>query len=264
MALAFSLETSGESNGTLGVIATSSVTVATDSLVWGVVALRGGDPANPSVMSCSGLGFTWDKAVQKNLSNRSLAVFRAMGTGASGVVTFTSDRLDPVGFTWGIVEVTGAVTGTNGLAAVNNVQPIDSGTLVLSGTQPTLTISGTPAAGDMTFAIIATEDGESGLTEEGGWTNILRLIGTLETSIDIMYNTSQDLTASWTGCRTDGREALFGGALVKTAAAGGRTTKNTRSAPLGTNVGMGLRMKDYQRPHDQRLYRPDYSLRRAA
>ncbi len=249
-----------------GGTANGGSTVATDSLVWGVTALRGGDPANPSIMSCTGLGFTWDKAVQKNLSNRSLAIFRAMGTGASGAVTFTSDRLDPVGFTWGIVEVTGCVTGTNGLAAVNNVQPIDSGTLVLSGTQPTLTISGTPAAGDNTFAIIATEDGESGLTEEGGWTNILRLIGTLETSIDIMYNTSQDLTASWTGCRTDGREALFGGAIIKAAAGAGRTTKNTRSAPLGTETGMGFRMdaRAYSRGAGQRLYRPDYSLRRAA
>lgn len=60
-------------------------------------------------------------------------------------------------------------------------------------------------------------------------------------SIGVSTGAAVDTTKvmSWTGGTFWGMGAM---ALIAAAGGGGRTTKNTRSAPLGVNVGMGWRM----------------------
>lgn len=227
MAIGFNLLTSGE-NGSSSVT-TASVTVATNSLVVVVAASRcSSNPAADNQTTVAGLGLTWVRGLDLHIGNRVGSMFYSMGTGASGTIAIGGAGI--VGFAWAVVEITGVVTtGTNGAGAVNNAAPLDSSVITLNGPQPSVTIAGTPSAGDVTFAALCVEDGETEV-EEGGWTNVVHVAGTIDNAVDIMYSTGQDQTASWTGCRTDGRGAVSIGALLKAAAGASPIIPNSNEA----------------------------------
>lgn len=242
MALAFTKRDEGEAATTAGAQATASVALAANSLGLVVVALRSTAAPGVNVVSMTSSHGTWVRAAEKQLgfgTNRMMGVFRTMGAGATGVISIQGPS-DTLGMTWAVIEVTGVDTsGSNGAGAVNNAAPIDTNAGDVNGIgQPLITISGTPATGDVTFAVFAGDDAESGLTEEALWTNITRFIGTLETSHDLMYSTGQDQTGAWTGVRA-GRSWGTAGAIIKVST-GGRTTKNSRPNPLGSEIGMPL------------------------
>lgn len=225
MSLAFTALASAEAVPTLGVLATSSVTVATNTLTLVCIGGRVASSFGVNVFSLSGLGQTWVRGVEKRdgsgANDREGALFYSMGTGATGAITITGP-IDLLDLVYGVVNVTGVVTtGANGAGAVNNTAPLDAnaGSSTSGATQPSLTITGTPAAIDMTFAMCMMEDAESGETEKAGWTNLVKIIGTGEVSLDVMYNTSHDQSPSWSGLRTDGRSWVTAGALIKALAA---------------------------------------------
>lgn len=233
MSLALTLKTSGEVIPSSGVATTASVTVATGSLVivaFGMRVASGDLVAN--VFSVAGLGLTWVRGVERpegpTLPERGGAFFYAMGTGATGALTITGPA-SAVDCTYCVVEVTGAdQTGANGAGAVNNLSPLDSnvGPCVSVGTEPALTISGSAATGDMTFAIVILEDAEAGETEKAGWTNISKNIGVTDVSHDAMYHTTHDQSPTWAGVRTDGRTWIAMGALLKAPAAAPASSKS--------------------------------------
>jgi hypothetical protein len=225
MALAFSRLDQNEVTPSSGVTTTASVTYTENALINVQFSARASSTVfGGTNFTVSGLGLTWVRGKEKPdtsaLHDRVGAWFYSLGGGNTGTITITgpSDLLD---VTYDVVQVTGVVTtGSNGAGAVNNVSPLDSnaGTSTSGATQPSLTITGTPSGGDMTFAMCMMEDTESGETEKSGWTNIAKVIGTAEVSIDAMYNTSADQSPSWSGLRTDGRSWATIGAIIKAAA----------------------------------------------
>lgn len=212
----------GESTPTLGAQNTASVNIPANVLGLVIVTLRAATAPGSNVVSMTSSHGTWVRGVERTITsgaNRLVAVFRTMGAGATAVIAIQGPT-DTLGMTWTVVTRDGTVTtGSSGAGAVNNASPLDSnnGTVDANG-QPTVTITGTPSAGDETFGVFGGDDAESGLTEEGGWTLITEFIGTLETSHSVMYSTGQDQSASWTGVRS-GRAWGAIGAIIKIAGA---------------------------------------------
>jgi hypothetical protein len=203
MAISLSLLTENEGTASSGVCTTASVSLAANKLQLVCVTLRGvTDPADNSV-SLSGHSRTWTRLGHAGDPNRAGTWFRSMG-GASGSAAITiTGPSDTISMTWAVVEVDGVkTTGTNGADAITDVAEAGGST----DPQPSVTCAGSPSAGDVTFGFCMTEDAQSGLTEEAGWTLLTELIGTIETSHSIIYDTDQDLTPSWSGIATNNRD----------------------------------------------------------
>jgi len=202
-------------------VTTASVTVATNSLVLVCMGCRDSVGSIPdgaqTRYGVSGLGFTWVRGVEYWYGgNRGAAIFYAMGTGTSGALTITQTGT-ALGWNYAVIEITGAVTGANGANAISNI--VSNG-ILNNGGQPSITITGTPTAGDVTLGFIQLQDAETGLTEDAGWTRIVQIIGTGEISINVSYSTGQDQSASWSGVRTDARACVALGALIEAVTGG--------------------------------------------
>ena len=118
----------------------------------------------------------------------------------------------------------GAV-GTGTSLATGSVTPSEDNELVVSGVSIADGSSGTYAV-DSGLTITDQILASAGNFEGGGLAYII------QTSAGAV-----NPTWSWTGSVNSA--AVI--ATFKAAAAGGRTTKNTRSAPLGVNIGMNWR-----------------------
>ena len=198
----------------------ASISPTGNRLLLAIVVSRFDGAPGDNIWSVAGDGLTWVRVEEVQFaSNRSVGVFRAMGTSpSSGAVTFTEGgSAAPVGtVAYSIIEFSGIDTsGTNGSGAV--------GTPAIGSTDFAtslgITITGTPATGDITFATFGTEDDTSGLTSDALW-------GTIETvgpSSDVLlrndYDTGQDLSPTWTW--TNDKSAGIIGFIIKVGAAAG-------------------------------------------
>ena len=201
-------------------VSSASISPTGNRLLLAIVVSRFDGAPGDNIWSVAGDGLTWVRVEEVQFaSNRSVGVFRAMGTSpSSGAVTFTEGgSAAPVGtVAYSIIEFSGIDTsGTNGSGAV--------GTPAIGSTDFAtslgITITGTPATGDITFATFGTEDDTSGLTSDALW-------GTIETvgpSSDVLlrndYDTGQDLSPTWTW--TNDKSAGIIGFIIKVGAAAG-------------------------------------------
>ncbi len=216
MAIAFTLLTSNEGTPVSGAISTASVTFAANalSLVW-VTCRATADPAG-GTFSLSGGGRTWAEVGRAGDPNRIGVLFRSMGSGFTSAISI-SGPTDMLNATWSAQEATGVMTGNNGADAI-------AGAAVLGGvanvSQPNVTITGTPAVGDVTFAALMVEDAQT-YTEEAGWSTISELTGTIETSHGVYYAVGQDQTFTVTGYDSgSARDWGVVGMIIKAAASG--------------------------------------------
>jgi hypothetical protein len=216
MAIAFNPLLSNEGTPTAGVIVTASAAFALDalSLIW--VTCRATTDPFGGTFSLSGGSRTWVEVGREGDPNRVGVLFRSMGSGFTSAITITGPT-DMLNATWSLSEATGVITGNNGADAITDVA-VNGGQSNVS--QPNVTIGGTPAAGDVTFAALMVEDAQT-YTEEGGWTTVHELTGTLETGHGVYYSTGQDQTFTVTGYDTSSRDWGVVGCILKAAASGG-------------------------------------------
>lgn len=110
-------------------------------------------------------------------------------------------------------------------------------TAIGSGTTATVDVTGVNS-GEWTIGGIAS-DAEGGITETGTLLWEVQNVGS-DTSYGSQYKTSTGTVAmSWTQASTGW--TVVSAALKPSGGGGGRTTKNTRSAPLGIEAGMNWR-----------------------
>lgn len=200
MAIAANVLTSGVGNFSGTNLSTASVTPGANRLVlacFGVaVDVNYGADNNFSV---AGNGLTWVRMEETQQNRRSCAVFRSMGASpSSGAITLTEASASSVGQngSWVIVEFSGVETsGTNGSGAVGTVASNSGNSIETLG----LTIAGTPATGDVTFASFAMEDGKTAFTSDALWDTLADTndVGTeVQTRVD--WDTGQDQSPTWT------------------------------------------------------------------
>lgn len=181
-------------------------------------------------------GLSWQSVGQTTMgagSPRYLAVFRAGSvspTAGFDVIDISACGATGINAVWSVVQFTGAnTTGTNGsgafgLPAINSVP--NSNTLGL-------TITGSLAVGDITFAFFGTEDALT-ISTPANWA----ILGTVGTSLDVQLRTdfsnSQNTTPIWNVSGSNRSIAAIG-LIVK---AGGPPDTTPPTVPTGLTLSV--------------------------
>lgn len=173
-------------------------------------------------VTVTGCGLTWVQVSEVVINDRMIAVFRAMGASPStGALSLAYGGTGTVlSWTWATRSWTGVDTsGTNGSGAVGTPGTASTG----SGSTLGVTIPGTPATGDVTFAVIMTEDDSLTLTQAAPFLSINHVTGS-DTQEMAVWDSGQDQTESWTWTPSTKVAAIIG-FIIKAAAGGGATAK---------------------------------------
>lgn len=210
---------------------TASVSPGSDKLIQVTVTLR--STATPITSSnnvtVTGNGLTYVLISEVIENSRLISVFRAMGasptTGALSLAYAGDGTV--LAWTWEVNEWSGVVTtGTNGSGAVGT----SATDLTGSGSTLGITITGTPATGDVTFAVLMTEDDSASLTPAAGWADITHITSS-DTQHYSVYDVDQDLTESWTWTPSTKSAAVVGFIII--AGSGGPSAAVTGTGATG-------------------------------
>ena len=196
MAISYTVLTSGSTTPSGSSFVTPSISPGANKLILAIGAYRvQTDPGNDQT-TVAGNGLTWVRMVDRRdqgLSgwNRVLTIYRAMGASpSSGAVTFTKGT--GAAFSgdgaYAILEFDGINTGgTNGSAAVGLVNDNSHSSITFAAQ----TVFGTPAVGDVSFAVVSVQDGTT-ITGDANWDNIISQINSNEISMLIQWDVGQD------------------------------------------------------------------------
>ena len=201
-----------------------------------IVAETGVDtPPVGGSLAISGAGLTWTEMTSESHGGRRrIWVFRGTGTPSTGALTIT--YTPTVGafaeMMWSIDEATGVDSGDPDDAPVTN-STAGASALAMGDV-------GTPGTDDHIYAafsiegatVSATVDDGTALTNLGGGSDCRTIVAFYDAD-----HSDETPSIAWTGTES----AAGIGFIVNAAAAGGRTTKNTRAYPLGVEVGMNWR-----------------------
>lgn len=192
---------------------TASITFVAGRFYLVVVSSRFSATPTDDQWSVTGASQTFTRVAERGFAaaaNRNLAVFRcAPSSGSSGALTLTWGGAQTI--VAGVYQVLEAdevlTTGTNGSDGITDVVENNN-----TGTPATVTITGTPTSGDVTFSAFSTEDDANGPTFEGSFS----LIGTETAGTDVRmscaYSASQDQTpsVSWSEPPANKDSAIIG------------------------------------------------------
>lgn len=184
------------SAGATSTPATASITVAENEVCIIAVSLRAEAQAGEDVLSISGFDRMDEVAYETATGNRLGGLFRAKGP-ISGAQTITySGAGSPVGWTW-VVSKAAIVplTGTNGSDAVGTVAA-DRGV----GTPGDGTVPGTPAAWDITIAVLHAMDDTLSIVSPSGFVNLGNSAGgETKTYVDFDVDRATTFSYTWSG-----------------------------------------------------------------
>ena len=235
MAIAWTELTQGSSDQSS--FDSASITPKEITYVAVAVAQAGSSGIASCDVSISGGGLTWNHMVaggQIYADRRKIFVLRGTGTPSAGVLTFT--------ITTGAGGLAETMYSVDGIDGGNTSDPDDAPQVASTAGATALACPdvGTPDAGDHIYAAFGIEGGTVSATVDDGIA-LTNLGGgaAVRTLVAFYDDNASDETPSiaWTG--TNGAGGI--GFIVNVAAAGGRTTKNTRAFPLGTEIGMNHR-----------------------
>jgi hypothetical protein len=203
--------------------ATTSISPAANALLLAVSAPRFNADPVPPVIGVTGNGLTWDRIGERGFGPRMLSCHRSMGASPSaGAVTFTESDASSFfanSIACMILQFTGVVTsGTNGSGAIDLAGYDDS--YANFTTSIALNLAGaTPAAGDVTFGCMGTEDDATSVAGDALWANISTAGGPGISECILLsdYDDGQDNSPTWTW--GGNQEACAIGFLIKAAAA---------------------------------------------
>lgn len=215
---------------------TASVTFVVGRYYLIVVSSRFSATPTDDQWSVTGASQTFTRVAERGFAaaaNRNLAVFRcAPSSGSSGALTLTWGGAQTI--VAGVYQVLEAdevlTTGTNGSAGITDVVENNS-----AGSPATVTITGTPVTGDVTFAAFSTEDDAGSPVFEANYTRIgTETVGS-DVRVSTGYSASQDQTpsVSWTQPPNSKDAAII--AFILKAASG--ATQNLSGSACTGGVG---------------------------
>lgn len=239
MASAFDAASSG--NDVVSSAASNSTTVAHGALTDGLVLIQVGvtDDFGPSSISSvtvdgSATGVTLVGSAGTNGAKRAWWYRKVLGTKSAGTMTVEATMANsPEGnicieaTTYTGVDQTTPITGFN--SAQGN------------STAPTVNI--TSVSGDLVAVGLLWKSNTNGDTITPGTNETQRYVGDGFATMAMYGGTEAATGASTTVNQTISavREWVILGGVIAAAGGGGRPTKNTRTAPLGVEVGMNWR-----------------------
>jgi len=228
VAITASVLTADSGNTTGSSVDTASITPTANRLVLATVAMAfDGDPGS-NVLSLSGNSLTWVRLLEQRYGapRRTLGVFRALGASpTAGVVTISSSSAAAEqNAAWSLVEFAGVDTsGTNGSGAVDT--PAAAATASGGAASLTLTITGTPATGDVTWAGFGGQDGMLTFASDALWVTLSTAPDSADVMVRVDWDEGQDQSPTWTW--SSGQAAAAIGVILNVApATGGRALVN--------------------------------------
>ncbi len=167
MAITANNLTVGEDNTDLTVYTTASVAPATAELQ--LLTLYSATGAEDIPTSVVGNSLTWVLVGSVVLTNRTIALYRAMGTPTTGTIAITYPS-EQTGLCWSLTEFGGDIdtTGTNGSGATNS----DSNVATNSDSSAnglTVTLAAFSSAGNATFGGFGTNKNSTSFTAGSGF-----------------------------------------------------------------------------------------------
>lgn len=203
---------------------TASFTPSVNTLYLATVVTRTGITADPNQPTCTGAGLTWVVVSSivfdtTSSSRRRITVFRALGIGSIGALTFDYATQAQTINVWSIDAFTGINTsGTNGSGAI--VQAVPAKDETLTPTAFAVTLAAFSNASNATFGAFGTGDpgAQVIITQGSGYTQL--------TDFDAVNAQGLHMSTQWQATNntnvnitTNTNNFEFGGIGVEIAAA---------------------------------------------
>lgn len=223
--------------GTANDKVTASITFVAGRMYFVAIAARLSATPDDDSWSVSGASQTFTRVAERVQDAggdvRDLAVFRcAPSSGSSGALTLHwGGAQSIVSLAYQVLEEDEALTtGTNGSNGITDVVEAQG-----SGSPASVTITGTPATGDVTMAFCTTEDDAGGATFEANYTAVAARLDGIDNDLIVGYSASQDQTPSLTWTQPPNSKGWSIIAFILKAAGG--TTQNLSGSACTGGVG---------------------------